>query len=71
MKFKELIKTRLMPRIDIDGDRFTITPRSDDGGVIDGEVIEQNAMVPLRRDTAAPEQPEPRVGRIPKHSWGS
>lgn len=71
MKFKELMKTHLMPSIDIQGDRFTITPRSDDGGVIDAEVMEEKAMVPFRRETEDAEQPAPTVGRIPKHSWGS
>lgn len=71
MKFKEIFKTRLVPRVDIQGDRFTITPAHDDGCVIDAEVIEEKAMLPVRREAAPTEQTAPKVGRIPKHSWGS
>lgn len=71
MKFKELIKKSLMPSIDIEGDRFTITPTRYDGGVIDAELSDDKATVPVRRESAPGEQSVPKVGRIPKHSWGS
>lgn len=70
MKLKELFKNGLVPRVDIQGDRFTITPPREQGDVIDAEIVDEKAMVPLRPEASPTNQSAPKVGHIPKHSWG-
>lgn len=72
MKWLEQFKT---PVVMVEGNRFTVASTGDSQDVLEAEVVdaptESRALV--RREHVEPpaQQPTPKVGTIPRHSWGA
>lgn len=69
MKWKETFKA---PSVTVEGNRFTILPASDVQDIIEGEVVsEAPPRQGLTRRPLNEPPPAPKVGYIPRHSWGA
>lgn len=70
MKWLKQFKT---PVVTVEGDRFVIASAPDDLDVIDAEIVNetpQSQALARRQSNEMPAQPAPKVGEIPRHSWG-
>jgi hypothetical protein len=71
MKWMEKFKA---PLVTVEGNRFTVTPAFDDREIIDGEIVDempQTKALAVRQADRPQKQPAPKVGQIPRHSWGA
>lgn len=71
MKWLEQFKT---PDVKVEGNRFVIASAPENQEVIDGEIVDETSnskALTVRQSGEMPsQQPAPKVGEIPHHSWG-
>ena len=61
---------RNVPQVKIEGNRFSIVPEHESSEIIDVEAESVN-LPAIRRSPSVTEQPAPRQGTVPWHSWGA
>jgi hypothetical protein len=71
MKWLEQFKT---PVVTVEGNRFVIASAQDENDVIDAEIVNEtprSQALARRESSEIPAQSAPKVGEIPRHSWGA
>lgn len=66
--FRRLLKEPEPVEVKVRGDQFSVVPVRRDDVVLEGEVVNSGSQLPAVRTSE--ERPAPKVGQIPKHSWG-
>jgi hypothetical protein len=62
------LRDRKAPKVVVEGNKFTIVPQDEDELI---DVNPESTSLAVRRETQIPERLAPKVGTIPKHSWGA